>query len=203
MKATPPGGAAELTVDVCGACSGFWLDGSELAIASLALGGLPYRLSEIAQHATPGEFACPRCRSLILTFDLLDVAVDLCRECQGLWLDGGEFQRLATAGQEPAERPKIPESVSCKGCSRIVALAESYYSDRGLVCAGCQQTTDAPAAIDARSGDARRAYADFAARQGAIMAENQRADGRTSEERLEKEIRELRNDVWWLRHRAR
>ena len=42
---------------------------------------------------------CPRCPSGILTERKeADVIIDLCADCGGMWLDRGEFERLAAHG---------------------------------------------------------------------------------------------------------
>jgi Zn-finger nucleic acid-binding protein len=201
IQAEPRRGAPTLSVDTCARCSGLWLDGGELAPAHAALGGLPYRLTEVMQVAMPGSFACPRCRGLMLAFELFDIPIDLCRDCHGIWLDGGEFAALATQ-QESEEKPSrkaLPKEVTCRGCSAITPLGATYYSDRGLVCAACHETTDSPQAIDDRSTEARRAYAEYAGQQSAVMAHNRAPErGRT----VEAELSDIRDDLRWLRHKA-
>jgi Zn-finger nucleic acid-binding protein len=201
MSASPRPGAPPLSIDICGQCSGFWLDGAELAPALPALGGLPHRLSAIAQVAVPGSFACPRCRGLMLAFDLLETPIDLCRDCHGVWLDGGEIARLAAAASEPRPaRRELPKEVRCSGCGAQTPLASTYYSDRGLVCAACHQTTDSLEAIQDRGAQVRQAYAEYEARQGRIMAQNR---AMLPPRNLEEELQDMRRDLDWLRRHAR
>lgn len=199
VHAEPRPGAAKLAVDTCAQCAGLWLDGAKLAPALSVLGGLPGRMAQILQTATPGSFACPRCRGLMLAFDLLDVPIDLCRDCQGVWLDGGEFAALATkqaAPQQPA-RQALPKEVACRGCGAITPLGATYYSDRGLVCGSCHQTTDSPEAIDGRSDTAKQAYAEYAARQGAIMSANRAPE--VAPRNMEAEMSDMRDEIRRLR----
>src|SRR5262245_54377296 len=130
--ATPAQATAPITADVCDQCGGLWLDGAELGHVSPALGGLPMRLAEIAGVAVESPIACPRCRGVMMLFDLLDVAVDLCTQCQGVWLDGGEYEALGRA-EGSTEAPqqtarKSPGTVSCKACGRKMPLSGSYYT---------------------------------------------------------------------------
>jgi len=81
-----------------------------------------------------------------------------------------------------------------------VPLEATYYSDRGLVCGACHQTTDSVEAIDGRSEGARQAYAEHAAAQGAIMAENRRPPPPAYRpeddiQALRREVRELRREL--------
>jgi len=200
VNATPRPDAPALSVDVCAQCAGLWLDGAELAPALPALGGLPHRMRELAQVATPGGFACPRCRGLMLSFGLLETPIDFCRDCHGVWLDGGEFAKLAAPPGPASARPAPPKEVACRGCGATVPLEATYYSDRGLVCGACHQTTDSVEAIDGRSEGARQAYAEHAAAQGAIMAENRRPPPPAYRpeddiQALRREVRELRREL--------
>jgi hypothetical protein len=137
----------------------------------------------------------------MLAFDLLDTPIDLCRDCHGAWLDGGEFARLAAQPPEPLPaRRALPKDVRCSGCGAVTPLASSYYSDRGLVCANCHLTTDSPEAIDARADHVRRIYAEHEARQAKVMAYNRASRPQGT---FEEEIRDMRRDIAWLRRNAR
>jgi len=197
IQAEPRPGARALSVDTCATCSGLWLDGAELAPALPVLAALPQRMAEITQTATVGSFACPRCRGLMLAFDLLGTPIDLCRDCGGVWLDGGEFAALAAQRDSAAPRHAVPKEVACRGCGAVTPLGETYYSDRGLVCGNCHSSTDSLQAIDDRAEGAKVAYANYAAQQGAIMAQNRApvVTGPTTEAQLS----ELRDEVRWLR----
>lgn len=203
VQAEPRPGAPKLSVETCATCSGLWLDGAKLGLAMPLLGSLPGRMAQVLQTAAPGEFACPRCRGLMLCFDLLGVPIDLCRDCQGVWLDGGEFAELATRQAAPPRpaRPALPQDVACAACGTRTPLAETYYSDRGLVCGSCHQTTDSPEAIDGRSGEARTAYAQYSSQQGAIMAANRVPDlsFQSRPQTLQDEVKDLRDEIRRLR----
>ena len=89
-------------VDRCTACAGVWFDVEELSqllseeaqhIAKLLKG----RLSE---HADGKKGRCPRDASeLMRVYSSMDrsVVLDACGECRGVWLDGGEFEKLFAA----------------------------------------------------------------------------------------------------------
>jgi uncharacterized protein len=94
----------EISVDRCTACRGTWFDAQEL----LAL------LHEEYRHLTPlrGESGsaahnerlgkCPRdATPLLRMYSAINpaVIVDTCLQCQGIWLDGGEFEALRQAGR--------------------------------------------------------------------------------------------------------
>jgi Zn-finger nucleic acid-binding protein len=90
-------------VDTCSECKGVWFDKAEL----------PELLGKKTQRVEPimgGEdgadanyqrgVACPRDGQNLLRVRSnrnRDVTVDACVVCQGVWLDGGEFERIKRA----------------------------------------------------------------------------------------------------------
>ena len=98
----------ELQVDKCFSCGGVWFDKGELdkyltdqitIIDSPALGGGLDR--ELDQKA--GK--CPRCGVVMKKTpapNLPDMTIDACSQCQGIWLDSTEIDRL-----ERTTKPKL------------------------------------------------------------------------------------------------
>jgi len=41
-------------------------------------------------------FKCPRCKIKMQKLKKNDVIIDICKKCNGMWLDDGEIQKLAT-----------------------------------------------------------------------------------------------------------
>jgi Zn-finger nucleic acid-binding protein len=94
-----------VAVNQCDGCHGVWFDRRELdtvlkAGAAKLLehgGGAPYRSGEGADDALEG--VCPRCSLVLERHDSLAVEglhFDQCPGCQGVWLDQGEAQKLAS-----------------------------------------------------------------------------------------------------------
>lgn len=80
-----------VTVDRCGRCRGVWFDAGELRRVT--------REPEIERQATRerrvplrSPFACPRCAGACNLAYVEEVAVDVCVECKGVWLDAGELE---------------------------------------------------------------------------------------------------------------
>jgi Zn-finger nucleic acid-binding protein len=44
---------------------------------------------------------CPICKTLLITDHRLDVEIDTCPECQGMWLDRGELNQLLDRSTDP------------------------------------------------------------------------------------------------------
>ncbi len=85
-------------VDECSGCRGIWFDEKELeailAVKPRELRALRGREND-AYNRIPGK--CPRDGHALIrvcsTLNL-EVVVDVCPECRGIWLDGGELQKL-------------------------------------------------------------------------------------------------------------
>jgi Zn-finger nucleic acid-binding protein len=89
-------------VDRCASCGGIWFDKGELGplldgdtgkIRAL-LGG------EDPDHLDARRGRCPRHEKPLLRVTSArnpDVRIETCGVCQGVWLDGGEFERIKRA----------------------------------------------------------------------------------------------------------
>lgn len=94
---------AGIEVDHCSSCNGVWLDEYELedlleideAEVAQILGG------EESEDLDGVQANCPRDGQPLGRVRYArsrETTVEACPECQGLWLDGGEFQRLRGKG---------------------------------------------------------------------------------------------------------
>ena len=92
----------EVAVDRCSACDGIWFDAQELIqllaedakqVASLRRGSGHEGLDGI-------RGVCPHdAGELLRVYSAVDksVIIDACPDCRGIWLDGGEFEKLFAA----------------------------------------------------------------------------------------------------------
>ena|SRR5215208_1399844 len=89
-------------VDRCSNCNGTWFDAHELSQL------LAEETSQVAglirgvaiEEAAGRRGACPRDGAALLRiYSAIDrsVIVDACADCHGIWLDGGEFEKLYSA----------------------------------------------------------------------------------------------------------
>jgi Zn-finger nucleic acid-binding protein len=95
----------EVAVERCSSCSGIWFDAQELSqlleedarhVASL-------RRGSVVEQLEGKKGLCPRDGSdLLRVYSSIDrsVILDACAECRGIWLDGGEFDKLFTSRQQ-------------------------------------------------------------------------------------------------------
>lgn len=90
----------DIVMEHCGRCGGWWMDPEDLkAIVDtirLTVEGPAVRagvdLTDVCEDA-----ACPRCGVPLEPFNYAGdsgVILDKCRQCGGLWLDGGDLERV-------------------------------------------------------------------------------------------------------------
>lgn len=81
----------------CPKCRGLWLDRENLTAAGLDKDApLAGDYAAIA-GAAPSAIKCPSDGTGMVTISCLGADVDACPNCRGLWLDKGEWEKLAEA----------------------------------------------------------------------------------------------------------
>jgi len=146
----PPDHERPIAIDQCGACGGVWLDQGEANLICPVVAYLDKRHYEILGLGTEGGgiAACPRCGEVPYEFLLLDLEVDYCPGCAGVWLEGHEAEgRLelkdgtrTTGGRGPyraIEKAASTENATCVGCHRRDKTVAMYMAAEGLVCRAC------------------------------------------------------------------
>jgi Zn-finger nucleic acid-binding protein len=85
------------TVDYCSSCSGYFFDAKELQKASTNK-----RSQQIINATSPKQSHvekrirnCPNCQFKMSIKKKEDIEIDRCLSCAGVWLDGGEFQKIS------------------------------------------------------------------------------------------------------------
>jgi Zn-finger nucleic acid-binding protein len=92
-----------VAVKACGGCGGRWLDPDDLrAILDAAERWVekPAVRTGIDLTGVREDAACPRCRAAMEPFNYAGdsgVVLDKCPVCGGLWLDGGDLERVLAA----------------------------------------------------------------------------------------------------------
>lgn len=101
-----------MTVDVCvGGCGGIWFDATELQRVDARAASTLHTVRKHEYQKAPRDEprACPRCTSQLLDrrwfSDAKSVEIDQCGKCAGIWLDEGEFARLAEEIKTPKRAP--------------------------------------------------------------------------------------------------
>ncbi len=102
---------ADVELDHCPRCKGLWFDGNELMRHLANLGGRP--LTEAPRVDVETLLDCPRCRDTKLRGGLLlDVAIECCPRCQGIFLDLGEVAELLGVLDRPTRASNPRSSLS-------------------------------------------------------------------------------------------
>jgi Zn-finger nucleic acid-binding protein len=94
----------EVAVERCSSCNGSWFDARELSqlLAEDARYVSTLRRGSVKEQLEGKKGFCPRDGSdLLRVYSSIDrsVILDACAECRGIWLDGGEFNKLFAASQ--------------------------------------------------------------------------------------------------------
>ncbi len=102
----------EVDVDQCSGCQGVWFDALELGpLLDKHEAGVKALLEGERDEALNAQrsVSCPRDQAQLLRVYSLrnnEVILDVCAECRGVWLDGGEFQQIK-AGQPDVRLHKL------------------------------------------------------------------------------------------------
>lgn len=126
-------------IDQCAQCGGTWFDRDELRKAKDAtdpdLNWMDFEIWREEDHfqISPGSRPCPRCQAPMATIAYGDtgVEIDVCPQCEGIWLDQGEFERLVEALEQEAETKTAPEYLraSLQEAREVISRPERAASE--------------------------------------------------------------------------
>jgi Zn-finger nucleic acid-binding protein len=144
----PSGGGATTRIHHCESCQGVWLDGTTLTALCPTVAHLPEHKHEVALAGERGGgiSLCPRCRAVPYQFEVLSVPIDFCLQCQGVWLDGDEYEEALQGGEaRPARGGAYRQSAStlardqvkCVDCGESVPIKQTFLREHGHTCHGC------------------------------------------------------------------
>ena len=100
----------KVEVDVCPTCHGLFLDKKEIR-ALTGSASLNKLLTKDLGLDSDSQLVCPNCGGLMDGEDAGNVRVDVCLDCNGVWLDAGELDRLA-AMDDADFRKYTPEKIA-------------------------------------------------------------------------------------------
>jgi Zn-finger nucleic acid-binding protein len=92
----------DVTVDFCTTCKGIWFDKDELRQSKDQVDAdLCWMDFELFKHkdrfaVSAKPLKCPTCdkNMVLIDYDNTKVQIDYCPECEGLWLERGEFAKI-------------------------------------------------------------------------------------------------------------
>ena len=109
---------SKIELDYCTNCRGVWFDSGELELLleSAGLEGLEPLLADLAGSTEAGSVEkkrkCPIClqkMKKILVGQEPEILLDICRQGDGLWFDGGELAQLVGQLAGKAEGKPTPQ----------------------------------------------------------------------------------------------
>lgn len=88
---------ADLNFDRCDKCKGMWMDKGELARTSGSANDFPD--PKTITSGLPSTKSCPKCPGSPKLHEVLfmkpnKILVDVCKSCEGIWLDSKELVQL-------------------------------------------------------------------------------------------------------------
>ena len=103
-------------VDLCRDCKGIWFDRNELE----ALLKISVKTIKLPSQARKQHFDCPRCRKPLYAFSYPHtmVIVDMCPQCEGIWLDANEFKEIKLVHSTVQKLAKQSKNVTCPKCGQ-------------------------------------------------------------------------------------
>ena len=127
----------DVQVDQCAKCKGIWFDKDELRRAKDQVDGdLNWMDFDLWKHhdkfsVSAKAVKCPKCDvdMAAISYGKTGVEIDYCLKCQGVWLDGGEFERIIDALTEEL----LTKSVSDYVKASVAEAKEIVTGSEGLV----------------------------------------------------------------------
>lgn len=95
-----------IEVDECPRCRGVWFDKGEFGSYLHFSKDVP-ELTALEEKAEETSRSCPRCRKTLKERQFVPespVRIDVCGDCDGVWLDGGELAQLEDLTKDPDNR---------------------------------------------------------------------------------------------------
>lgn len=127
-------------IDHCDRCDGSFFDEGEM-LALLGRSADPEIWARSNRSRTPSasDISCPRCNNRMQLHPLghadIDVDIDLCAACGGIWLDGGELdavmkigaRQLAASAKAKADQAKAESAAPSSSGPELIGQYLSMF----------------------------------------------------------------------------
>ena len=102
------------SVDFCSNCKGVWFDENELA----SLLKVPTMDLKVPPKAQEQDILCPKCEKPLYLFcyPRTMVLIDMCKECEGIWLDAKELQEIQSVRKTLKKKEPPKKKMTCPKC---------------------------------------------------------------------------------------
>jgi Zn-finger nucleic acid-binding protein len=129
----------DIVIDICPKCNGMWLDKGEFKKLTKNR-DIEKFLTKFEGFESVSDIRCPRCNGIMDLERVIDVEVDVCVDCKGIWLDKGEYKELTVGQRKDLDKylksDKIPDypdkpvgrdtNIAVKKRARITLMALKY-----------------------------------------------------------------------------
>ena len=123
------------SIDRCGKCGGTFFDQGEMfAAVGRTADASFWDRPETVGRLRDGKLKCARCGGRMLLQDVrhdaIDVEIDRCPQCAGIWLDAGEADKLQAIGARMADKV-LAERRAAQ--AELDKLGDVDFSPSGLI----------------------------------------------------------------------
>jgi Zn-finger nucleic acid-binding protein len=129
----------DIELDECPQCVGVWFDQGELDQArnmvdpDLSWWDFDIWSRQEQFRLAPQPIQCPNCRADMFAFNYAEteIEVDVCSQCKGVWLDGGEFEKIIAALNDELATANVSDLVgaSLQEAKEIVTGPKGFKSE--------------------------------------------------------------------------
>ncbi|EYF06290.1 Hypothetical protein CAP_2168 [Chondromyces apiculatus DSM 436] len=154
MHTVAAASGARVELERCDTCQGLWLDGPAIPAMCPTVSHLAERRFEVAVLGRQGAgiSRCPRCDLVPFELDIIEVPLDFCIGCSGVWFDGDEHAEMVSLNATKAStvntsrggayrsaptEPAIKNHTACAGCSNVVPIKSTHMWESGPLCRTC------------------------------------------------------------------
>ncbi|MHC4743467.1 MAG: zf-TFIIB domain-containing protein [Planctomycetota bacterium] len=123
---------ADFTIEHCPGCKGIWFDGGEF---EKVLGTAAKEL-EVPSRAVKLRLMCPKCSKPLYVFHYPQtrIAIEMCKKCEGFWLDSGEFTEIRKVRKELKESGELEHYAEVGGLKgALIRLINSAIDDLSAI----------------------------------------------------------------------
>jgi Zn-finger nucleic acid-binding protein len=105
----------DVYIDQCLCCMGIWFDTKELETV-LNVPEIKIKVHSCAQEQQGSS--CPRCDLPLYAFcyPLTMVVIDMCKKCEGIWLDDKEFKEIRLVKDTIKNLELLTKKITCPKC---------------------------------------------------------------------------------------
>jgi len=136
---------SQSSVGRCHKCHGMWLNAK---VVNVCLQKLAANTSSVPCHAFPSQGReCPQCQVGLYEycFPGTEVLVDACKQCNGIWLDAGEWQQIRNDKQKrynttnPETQAEQAASSTDQSCGESTDKAKLEQENKGDIKSSCYE----------------------------------------------------------------